>query len=100
MSTGDPGGAADDFHRVADEAVRCVVHAESHVDIGQVGHVVFGKLFLDGAKESPICCAVLLTSQRKAPTRSVAPKRRRNCSFCRSTSKHRGNPATTIASLA
>src|SRR2546425_12388424 len=59
MRTSDSGSAAYDFHGVADEAIRSVVHPEGDIDIGQIGHVILGKLFLNGAKESPICCPVL-----------------------------------------
>src|SRR5437867_5404756 len=59
MSTGDAYSAADNFHRIADEAVRRIVHTESHIDVGQVRHVVFGKLFHNGAEESPIRCPLL-----------------------------------------
>src|SRR5438128_3827097 len=59
MRTSDSGSAADDFHGVADEAIRSVVHPEGHIDIRQIGHVILGKLFLNGAEESPVCCPVL-----------------------------------------
>ena len=72
MSTGDAHSAADNFHRIADEAVRRVVHTESHIDIRQVGHVVFGKLFHNGAEESPICCPVFFD----VPPESAHTKRR------------------------
>ena len=36
------------------------MHPEGHIDIGQIRHLILGKLFLNSAEESPVCCPVLL----------------------------------------
>ena len=58
MTAGDPRGAPDYLHGVADETVGTVVHAESQIEIGQRGHLVFWKLLLHCTEEGPVCCPV------------------------------------------
>src|SRR6516225_11953791 len=59
MTTSNPGSAPDDFHGVADEAIRSVVQTESHLDIRQGGHAVLGKLFLHRAQKGPVCRPII-----------------------------------------
>src|SRR5208283_2963335 len=65
--TGDSGGPSDDFHRVTDEAIRSVMHPESHLDVRQGGHAVLRELFLNCAEEGPIGCPIVFGIPAKGP---------------------------------
>ena len=54
MITSKACGTPNDFHGVANKAVRSVVHAESHIEVRQWRHDVFGKLFLHSTQKSAI----------------------------------------------
>ena len=43
------------------------MHAESHIDVRQRGHVVLRKLFLNGAEEGPVCCPIVFGIPAKGP---------------------------------
>ena len=59
VRTGDPGGAANDYHGIADETVGSVMHPKCKVEVRQIGHVILGKLLLNRSQEGSERCPIL-----------------------------------------
>jgi hypothetical protein len=74
MIIGDPHSAANDFHRVTDQAVGGVMHSERHIDIGKSWHRVFHKLIMNCALECAVCRPVLFDVPAKRSDAKCRPK--------------------------